>query len=255
MAHYNLRAKTRRPSGIPSAIGTHPTPTLTNADVPPSRESSDSVSAVGSHVAADDTSNNRISAAGVQPGLTFSQVVSRSPSPELSSQSSLTSASAAVNTPSNPNKNILRRISVGEAPVEDAVSTETAMDVDDRGSWTPVHHGRRRTKSLELANKIAVDREDVRIERAEVLTNNQRMVVQARNRARSHSVEEGSSKRKGKTVDPRNWGAVGIPNEEMDPEAQHRELESYSSGPNTRHFWPKTPSTQWRTKFLMNLST
>ncbi|EMD41234.1 hypothetical protein CERSUDRAFT_69837 [Gelatoporia subvermispora B] len=41
---------------------------------------------------------------------------------------------------------------------------------------------------------------------------------------------EGPSRWKGKTVDARNWGAVGIPEEELDPEAQRRALEEFSQG-------------------------
>ncbi|GBE85305.1 Retrovirus-related Pol polyprotein from transposon 17.6 [Sparassis crispa] len=43
-------------------------------------------------------------------------------------------------------------------------------------------------------------------------------------------LEEGPSSRKGKTIDPREWGGSGIPPEELDPEAQIREYEMYSGG-------------------------
>ncbi|KAI0740035.1 hypothetical protein C8Q76DRAFT_568679, partial [Earliella scabrosa] len=40
---------------------------------------------------------------------------------------------------------------------------------------------------------------------------------------------EGPSRDKGKAVDARNWGAVGIPDHELSPDAQRREFELYST--------------------------
>ncbi|THH28476.1 hypothetical protein EUX98_g5724 [Antrodiella citrinella] len=48
-------------------------------------------------------------------------------------------------------------------------------------------------------------------------------------RERTHSPGEGTSKRQGKTVDPRNWGAVEIPADEMDPEIQWQAFRQYAT--------------------------
>ncbi|THG93110.1 hypothetical protein EW026_g8032 [Hermanssonia centrifuga] len=49
-----------------------------------------------------------------------------------------------------------------------------------------------------------------------------------RQRERPFSNGEGSSKQQGKTVDPRNWGTVGIEPNELDPEYQRKALEFYA---------------------------
>ncbi|THG93003.1 hypothetical protein EW026_g8103 [Hermanssonia centrifuga] len=52
---------------------------------------------------------------------------------------------------------------------------------------------------------------------------------------RSPSKEEGTSKRLGKTVDPRNWGAVDIEPDELDPEYQRQAFEFYSKFRTLQH--------------------
>ncbi|KAH9887925.1 hypothetical protein C8Q73DRAFT_794366 [Cubamyces lactineus] len=131
------------------------------------------------------------------------------------------------------------------------VTVEEVTDEEDSGPWITVQR-RRRTRStgsmpngreasarqhprLSQVQQDAVRRAEEKLSPAERerIARRMEVSVSARRRADSESSDsrgEGPSDpmRKGKTVDARNWGAVGIPEEELDPEAQRRELEQYS---------------------------
>ncbi|THV00436.1 hypothetical protein K435DRAFT_794179 [Dendrothele bispora CBS 962.96] len=67
----------------------------------------------------------------------------------------------------------------------------------------------------------------------EELTNKERDLIRKRHEKvtnLSDSRGEGSSDGKGKAVDPRNWGAANLNTEELNVEAQKRELEHWSKG-------------------------
>ncbi|EJF56491.1 hypothetical protein DICSQDRAFT_174875, partial [Dichomitus squalens LYAD-421 SS1] len=143
------------------------------------------------------------------------------------------------------------------SPVSDAgegvrkypVTVEDGSD-DDGGPWIPVQR-RRRARSADAAppardpvtaqdgpvltspQRTAVDTAAASLTSAERDRYSRRMAAVETTRPRSLSPEhrgEGPSRDKGKTVDARNWGASGIPDDELDPNAQRRELQLYSTG-------------------------
>ncbi|THG93557.1 hypothetical protein EW026_g7709 [Hermanssonia centrifuga] len=120
------------------------------------------------------------------------------------------------------------------------------MNIDD-GLWKEVKYGKRAKSPKNGAEPLSAQRGD-----AATLDVSQRNTVEAAVssmtaeqlnrfarrmntvsftgtlRKRSPSKEESTSKRQGKTVDPHNWGAVGIEQDELDPEYQRKALEFYS---------------------------
>lgn len=140
-------------------------------------------------------------------------------------------------------------------PVEEPrrrVTVEEVTDEDEGGPWIQVQRRRRaRSTGSMPAPRVPINRQHSRlsgvqqaaVRRAEEsLTQAERERIarrmelsrDARRRADSTSADsrgEGPSDpmRKGKAIDARNWGAVDIPDSELDPEAQRRELELYST--------------------------
>ncbi|KAI0653661.1 hypothetical protein C8Q70DRAFT_927234, partial [Cubamyces menziesii] len=179
------------------------------------------------------------SASERRPGVTYSQVVtSRSPSPTAGEAASAAIPLTSTGVPAaNETAGLKHRVTI-----------EDVTDDEDGGTWTEVRR-RRRTRSTGSipvgrnttsahggpvltaqqdavvrtaeASMSAVEREHVR-RRMEVVSNGR----QQDSLQDSHGA--GPSRDKGKTVDARNWGTVGIPHEELDPDVQRRELELYS---------------------------
>ncbi|TBU40368.1 hypothetical protein BD309DRAFT_899988, partial [Dichomitus squalens] len=139
----------------------------------------------------------------------------------------------------------------GEGVRKYPVTVEDGSD-DNGGPWIPVQR-RRRARSADAAppardtvtaqdgpvltspQRVAVDTAAASLTPAERDRYSRRMAAVETTRPRSLSPEprgEGPSRDKGKTVDARNWGAAGIPDEELDPDAQRRELQLYSSTPH-----------------------
>ncbi|KAI0328362.1 hypothetical protein GY45DRAFT_1355158 [Cubamyces sp. BRFM 1775] len=178
------------------------------------------------------------SASERRPGITYSQAVtSRSPSPTAGEAASAAIPFTSTGAPA-----------VNNAGRKHRVTVEEVADDEDDGTWTEVRR-RRRTQST---GSIPVDRYPISAHGGPALTAQQDAVVRTAEAKMSaaerehvrHRMEvvsngrrsnipqdsrgEGPSRDKGKTVDARNWGAVGIPHEELDPDAQRRELELYS---------------------------
>ncbi|KAI0071710.1 hypothetical protein K474DRAFT_1733261, partial [Panus rudis PR-1116 ss-1] len=192
---------------------------------------------------------------------TYSQVVSRTPSP--------------VGDVARPSGSALPAVPVGMRPLsfdnvgssaDEALTvrrpTRNARDEqpgspnevlrhvnEDDGGWTTVtYRGRSRspthtprqgpTSASEVRTPLsAAQRRAVDVASAS-LTAEQKELLQSREEvmrgggspvghSRSPSPGEGTSWRKGKTIDPREWGAVGISPDELDPNIQRRELDMY----------------------------
>lgn len=200
----------------------------------------------GSRPQGDVTDTDEQSVSGrVQPGLLYSRVVSpRIPSP-------VPTGEAAVSYGPYRSLSPLSSLTAPEPSVEDSQSQAEAhspvikVEEDDSGEWILSHrgrHGRTASQSPTRVPRTAGGR-------AEPLTTDQRAVVRMAEDSLSpaererleerfrlvreaRAVEqpassrgEGPSSGKGKTVDAREWGAVGIPLEELDPETQLREYE------------------------------
>ncbi|KAJ3482856.1 hypothetical protein NLI96_g6704 [Meripilus lineatus] len=188
----------------------------------------------------------------VVPGLTYSQVASRSPSPDSSVQVREELTSTPVD---RSNNNITYAKSEGNLD-EDRMFAEADISnfLEPEGpEWSTVSYKRRRSKSLPLSEVGETPLKETRVQDISAdkfeaiklaeqgLTPSKKGRVQKRmnmvrefNQAnreygQSQDIGEGTSKEKGKTIDPLNWGACGIPENELNPEAQRRELESYEA--------------------------
>lgn len=104
--------------------------------------------------------------------------------------------------------------------------------------WTPVVRKKRGRKLARAQRKTTMPVTDQAIEAAEkALTADQRALIAKRakkatgrrRREESGSRGEGPSRLKGKAVDPREWGAVDLENEEVDVEAQRAMLENFNA--------------------------
>ncbi|EJF59154.1 hypothetical protein DICSQDRAFT_172304 [Dichomitus squalens LYAD-421 SS1] len=142
-----------------------------------------------------------------------------------------------------------RLFNTGEGVRKYPVTIEDGSN-DDGGPWIPVQR-RRRARSADAALPA---RDPVTAQDGPILTSPQRAAVDTAaasltsvkrdryshrmaavemTRPRSLSPKhrsEGPSWDKGKTVDAWNWGASGIPDNELDPNAQRHELQLYSTG-------------------------
>ncbi|PIL25628.1 hypothetical protein GSI_11377 [Ganoderma sinense ZZ0214-1] len=128
-----------------------------------------------------------------------------------------------------------------------SVTVEDVTD-DEAGPWIPVQRRRKVCSAdgepptrvpvtaqdeptLTSPQRVAVDTAAAGLTPAERDRFTRRMAAVEHRRPRSPSREsrgEGPSRDKGKTVDARNWGASGIPDEELDPDAQRRKFQVYS---------------------------
>lgn len=238
---YNLRSRARAGSApqpvtpgsaaVPGAYRTSVTPTV------------DSLSAAMTTLRLEDSSSERTSS-GAVPRLLYSDAVaSRTPSPRPGPGEATPVSHLADVSMANSDSPVQSTEVSSDAPAEHS----TSVDDNDDGRWIPVtrrrdrgspprgrptqttHHvdgGRRapvpdgRPKPSHHPNPQAVggskpvDRHD----------------SHQRPRPPSQpSIEVGpSSKDKGKTIDPHEWGAAQIPPNELDVEAQHRELAMYA---------------------------
>ena len=122
---------------------------------------------------------------------------------------------------------------------EHVINTSSSDEEPEReAEWTPVVRKKRGRKMARAAPKNTTPVVDKAIEAAEkALTAGQRALIAKRaekattrrRREKSGSRGEGPSRLKGKTVDPREWGAVGLENEEIDVEAQRAMLENFNA--------------------------
>ncbi|KAI0077431.1 hypothetical protein K474DRAFT_1086514 [Panus rudis PR-1116 ss-1] len=150
----------------------------------------------------------------------------------------------------------LRRLSVTllvrrlpENTSQDGSMNEVLNQVteDEGGPWTTVTYRRGRSRSppstprqemtprdgahtpLSVAQRRAFDSASAMLtaEQKEQIRRRYENVGGSASHRRSPSPGEGTSWRKGKAIDPREWGAVGIPHDELDPDAQRREFDMY----------------------------
>ncbi|PPQ91754.1 hypothetical protein CVT25_013236 [Psilocybe cyanescens] len=124
----------------------------------------------------------------------------------------------------------------------DYTSSPENSEDDQNGPWTTVKN--KRTKKLEAAmrrnistdvmhTKKHVTERNLEIdsvirEAKKSLTKDDKERIHRRNKRihheRSHLLGEGTSKNKGKTIGPREWGNAGIPASELDPKAQKKAM-------------------------------
>ncbi|KAH9922440.1 hypothetical protein B0H21DRAFT_701514, partial [Amylocystis lapponica] len=194
------------------------------------------------------------SASGVRPGLSYSQVVTPRNFPPGPRAQEVLSVADQIKL------SFTRVPGVPQGTMSDSgrrtnLSASSTTNEADSGPWITVRHGRR-SKSLS-AHSGASPLISVKQEPVSILTTDQVDVVKAAEEAMTpadrdrvqqrmlsmkssrHRVRESSVPRTagpstrdtGKTIDPRNWGNVGIEQSELDPEAQRKELATYSGQP------------------------
>ncbi|EIW62205.1 uncharacterized protein TRAVEDRAFT_45041 [Trametes versicolor FP-101664 SS1] len=241
-ARYNLRntrAGPVAPSAVPAQGASSPAPDdTTDASLVSSPLTGSSDLAFGPASIS--------SGAERQPGLSYSQVVrSRTPSPVPSAGNEM---SVTYNVNISPSPHVSGEQTVPTAGRTRPVTVEEVTDEEEGAPWIEVRRRRRSTGSLPVdrtpvarkapltaaqtqavqaaENAIsAADRE--RIERRTQLVRNHSQTSLSSDSSRG----EGPSKDKGKAVDARNWGASGIPHDELQPEVQQRELDVYLAPP------------------------
>ena len=185
----------------------------------------------------------------MRDGRTYSEVASRATSPTHDSAPSQPAAAAgssqaraAGTHAGGPTKAPLhRRATVEEVMDVDAASLQGSDPEDEQGPWRELKHGRHSGRQ-EAAHPLgtpparmssvpqgAGQLADTRVDLPRPTRLFAGTAQGTRRRARSHSLGEGTSKRQGKTVDPRNWGNhSGIPAEELDPEVQRKQYTFYT---------------------------
>lgn len=183
-----------------------------------------------------------VGASRVRPGVSYSQAAS----PRSSSPQPLVDAVEKVDeVPLVP---LSRPFAATVEDVPDESEVAPPRESTDDGLWTTVRHRRARSsgsssadvpsRGRTLGKSILTPEQHAVVQAAEgqmgpadrLQVERRRVVIHAESqRDRSLSRGEGSSRRQGKTIDPRNWGNSGIPDEELDPSAQRRELESYAA--------------------------
>ena len=196
----------------------------------------------------------------VVTGLTYSQVALRSPSPtssiEVREELTSTPVEGSFVYKGNRFTKSDGAPETSEGLTNEAYHSQGESEGPEDGEypWTQVSYRRRRSKSLpaseegktpffqgkvpavtpeqltayKQAEEGLTPSEKERIQRRMNLVREFRMADLAYGN-KSQALEEGTSKDKGKTVDPRNWGAVNIPEFELDLEAQRKELEAYEA--------------------------
>ena len=239
---YNLRRRDKKRQNSPAIPGG-----FTVRLESPSRAASPDTTPLSSvsTLAAGNSANVERRSSPVRDGHTYSQAASRSGSP-VDSPGTRTTANVASNgrgEPSNAHEDV--RAPAGmhrpyQATVEEVTDEEyqkpKAASDDAGGPWIEArkgkHSGTLGQRPLVPEGKSSThpdtDHDAPRSLNAEAArAAPARVRVAPAVRARSLSRGEGTSKRQGKTVDPRNWGNSGIPPEELDPEAQRRALDGY----------------------------
>lgn len=261
---YNLRSRKAQATPHPPIPGQFLTP-----QQPPKAESDEessssesSLSTCVSERAATTSPGRLFSEVAADPSrgsVAREEVSGRTQSPPAVSGRGISSAtpSAVVGTPLNEKSYASY---VEEVEDEDAVRQQQGPVPDD-GHWTSVNYGKKKKSN------VIVEREDedevpsppkAKGKARELPKESREQASSAGNsssppaqqpepprrypedadfpplprRERSSSRGEGPSdeaKRQGKTVDPRNWGAAGIDEAELDPEYQRKILDSLSN--------------------------
>ncbi|KAH9846270.1 hypothetical protein C2E23DRAFT_864143 [Lenzites betulinus] len=185
-----------------------------------------------------------------RPGVSYSQAAgSRPSSPSQGAGQETASADEYHSTPfpradpfATTATNRKHRVTVEDITDEDS----------NNGPWKTVVRRRTRsvgslprnsrltsatpTSALTAAQQAAVRVAETRLTNTEREHVGRRMQIVAAASARddsSSSRGQGPSRDKGKTIDARNWGAAGIPEEELSPDVQRREFDMYSYHPHS----------------------
>ena len=161
----------------------------------------------------------------------------------------LYSDAVASRPPSSREENYLSPIEARDSradedirPITDANEDTSEESEDSDPRWTTVR--RRRAHSLDstkknlrnkeliyLSKTLSAEQEEVVKAAVNLLTDEQKeQVVRRQDKivlSKETDNEPGASRSKGKTVDPREWGNVGIDHRELDPELQAAILEMY----------------------------
>ncbi|RDB15248.1 hypothetical protein Hypma_004761 [Hypsizygus marmoreus] len=165
------------------------------------------------------------------------------------------SAVVASSIPSNP---VLTEAPQGSAPTlgdtiaawnaqklrdaerlaEDAQRNAQASqsDDDEGGPWTPVKSRRARNQKRREQPTLSRSQRATVQEAEESLSEAQQDLLRKREQATRNNVRanerptsRGEGPSKGKNADPRNWGAAGIPADELDLEAQQAAFEAFEA--------------------------
>lgn len=177
-------------------------------------------------------------------GVSYSQAVSSSlPSPTPSvvqeTASAVGSSTPVAELPINVSNNRKHRVTVEEVTDDDEqhgpwIEVQCRRRARSAGSLPPLRNSvsaqdspalttqqLRAVKTAE-ANLTPVDREC--FERRMDIVRNDVHSVSTSSRGEGPSIWE-----KGKAVDARNWGGLGVPHDELDPDVQRRELDKYTT--------------------------
>lgn len=242
-ARYNLRRR----------VGTPPvTETITGEHVAAADRITDSRTGSSPQSSPVAPESPRLGAER-RANLTYSQVASSRPPTPASNAGSATVLAVAKNI-FIPSHSDIHPVAEATKSTKYPVSVEEVTDEDEGGPWLPVRHRRRRAHSTPGAigyqQNLCKVRDSVQlstrqheaVQQAEKMltpaeqdryARRMRYAQDARRRVDTESTDsrgEGPSDpmRKGKAVYARNWGAVGIPDDELDPDAQRRELDMYN---------------------------
>ncbi|PSR70620.1 hypothetical protein PHLCEN_2v13501, partial [Hermanssonia centrifuga] len=245
------RVRANSTPAVPTVLpGMFDTPSIERADIASLRGSRAPLSPLTS------LSNQTAVSEALRPSL-YSEVASRNTTSSKSSDSDV-----------NPSglSNIFHSMSLQDgahtlnAPETNEVVDVSAMSIDDR-LWKEVKYSKRVKGPLTKNEPLRAQRGET----ATTLNDSQRNSVEAavssmtveqldrfarrmntvafddEQRKRPLSRGEGSSKLQGKTVDPHNWGAVDIGQDELDPEYQRKAFEFYSKVSSIQN--DRNPST------------
>ena len=170
------------------------------------------------------TASSRRSSAEIVPGLLFSQVISRSPSPAPPAREECHPLGELFRSYRDPHV---------ESSTEDGSGViEPPSPQSEDGRWSTVSRRRRHLQRRPSDTKSEPElSKEARCELNAVINSEESSSPeQAREESeRSPSHGEGTSKSKGKAVDPHNWGAANLSEEEMDLENQQKELDRYAA--------------------------
>ncbi len=218
VTRYHLRSRANSTPTLPAMLpGTFLAPSIAQTEVSASEVGHTPTSPLTSLSQQSETSEV------LRPAL-YSQVASSIPLVE--------SAAPEVSVTSSTNGilHILSALSLRDKPrgpfvsggglANDGEPSQNEYVTANSRPWTEVKYNKRArspTQSFECTG-----------EQLDALDHSLARSVRSKRPQRNTFKGEGTSQMKGKTVDPRNWGAADIPNSKLDPELQRRALEFYA---------------------------
>ncbi len=226
-ARYHLRSRANSTPAQPVSVNsTFLTPSIAQTEA--------SASEVGHTPSSPLTSLSRQSdiSEAIRPAL-YSQVASSIPSVEPSApEVSVTSSTHGISQIFSALS--LRDKDQGLAALVDNLDDEGEPSQNvyitaGTGPWTEVKYGKRaRSPSYQVSDDSSPQDFECTGEQLDELAHSLGRGAKPLEKGRPLSRGEGTSLRKGKTVDPRNWGAANIPSNELNPELQRKALEFYA---------------------------